>query len=112
MSGDLGKIRGDKLYGDPTKNFTKGSNPHRFKHWDEAFRTMYYNTADATTMLRSWTSFTFLKFIPDAYNINSGTYSVVVPRHMNTHKFVVNNPFSNLVITRKVKNSITESSLR
>lgn len=112
MSGDLGKIRGDKLYGDPTKNFSKGSNPHRFKHWDEAFRTMYYNTADATTMLRSWTSFTFLKFIPDAYNINSGTYSVVVPRHMNTHKFVVNNPFSNLVITRKVKNSITESSLR
>ena len=112
MSGDLGKVRGDKLYGDPTKNFTKGSNPHRFKHWYEAFSTMYYNTADATTMLRSWTSFTFLKFIPDAYNINSGTYSVVVPRHMNTHKFVVNNPFSNLVITRKVKNSITESSLR
>ena len=59
---------------------------------------------DATTLLRSWTSFTFQKFIPDGYNINKGTYSVTRTRHMNLNKFVVSNPFSNLVITRSREN--------
>ena len=105
MSGDLGKIRGTKLYDDPTKGgFNKNTHPHRFKHQYEAFRTMYYTAMDATTLLRSWTSFTFQKFIPDGYNINKGTYSVTRTRHMNLNKFVVSNPFSNLVITRSREN--------
>jgi hypothetical protein len=110
MSGDLGKIRGEKLSGDPTKGgFNSKNHPHRFNHQREAFRTMRFTKVDATKLVRSWTSFTFQKFIPDAYHIDNGTYSHIGIG--NLYQFKVNNPFSGLSITRSLKNGFSDNSL-
>ena len=101
MSGDLKKVESTEFYGDPIASFNKNNFPHRYKNMKSAWNSMYYNTFGANTLLSNWKSLTFSKYIPDAYNINTGKWDVWFSRHRNTNKFVLSNPFSGFSVTRK-----------
>jgi len=100
MSKDLGKVYDREFYGDPVKEFNKNNFTHRYNHMKQAWNTMYYDNYDANELLKNWKSLTFVKYMPDAYNIDTGEFDVILDRHKNEYKFPLNAPFQGFKVTR------------
>jgi hypothetical protein len=101
MSEKMGKTRnGNKLYGDPVQNFSITNHKHRYNNYKYAWNAMG-QTFDVGTLLKNWKSITFVKYMPDAFNIKTGKMDVTKSRHRSTKRFKVSDPFADVKMTRK-----------
>lgn len=103
LSEILGSFWGWKWGGDPVKDYSSSNHKHRYEHEVECWYTMMKDVYGAGYFKDKIKSISFVKYIPDAYNMKTGKYDVYRTLHRNDKPWRIDNPFKNVTITRSSK---------